>query len=261
MTRLPGYVPRDEAQWESRFIDVKGMTYHTRCSLTASAKGMNPIVLVHGLGMSGNYFMPTAERLAANGATVYVPDLPGHGKSDTPEAPLNVLGLADALIDWLDAMGIARVDLVGHSMGCQIAADAAVRFPTRVRRLVLIGPTIDPLHRNFCVQLLRALYACTFERPGLLLHVMAGYWRMGTRLWPEAIAMFHDPVVEKLSCIEQPVLLVRGQRDTIAPQRWLDQASQMTGAERVVTIPNWGHNVIYSAPDAVVAELRPFLGV
>ncbi len=84
MHSLSGYVLRDEAQWESRFIEVRGMTYHTRCSLTVSAKGMNPIVLVHGLGMSGDYFMPTAERLASKGAAVYVPDLPGHGKSDTP---------------------------------------------------------------------------------------------------------------------------------------------------------------------------------
>ncbi|MBS9404080.1 alpha/beta fold hydrolase [Halomonas sp. TRM85114] len=260
MTSLPGYVLRDEEQWGSRFIDVRGMTYHTRCRLTDSAKGTNPIVLVHGLGMSGNYFMPTAKRLPAKGAAVYVPDLPGHGKSDTPESPLNVLGLANALIDWLDTMGIARADLVGHSMGCQIVADVAVRFPNRVRRLALIGPTVDPSHRNIRAQLPRALYACTFERPGLLLHVMADYWRMGTRLWPEAIAMLHDPVIEKLSCVEQPVLLIRGQRDTITPQRWLDQVSQMTGAERVVIIPKWGHSVIYSAPDAVVAELRAFLG-
>ncbi len=260
MTRLPRYVLRDETQWESRFIDVGGMTYHTRCRPAASTQGMPPSVLVHGLGMSGDYFMPTAKRLAAKGAAVYVPDLPGHGKSDTPESPLDMTGLANALIDWLDAMGIARADLVGHSMGCQIVAEVAVRFPSRVRRLALIGPTVDPLHRNIRAQLPRALYACTFERPGLLLHVMADYWRMGTRLWPEVIAMLNDPVVEKFSCVEQPVLLIRGQRDAITPQRWLDQASQMTGAERVVTIPKWGHNVIYSAPDAVVAELRAFLG-
>ncbi|WP_167408836.1 alpha/beta fold hydrolase [Vreelandella sulfidaeris] len=260
MTSLPGDVLRDEAQWESLFSDVGGMTYHTRRSLTASAPGISPIVLVHGFGMSGGYLMPTAKRLAAKCAAVYVPDLPGHGKSDTPESPLNMLGLANALIDWLDAMDIAQADLVGHSMGCQIASDVSVRFPTRVRRLALIGPTVDPSHRNIRAQLPRALYACTFERPGLLLHFMADYWRMGTRLWPEAIAMLNYPIEEKLSCIEQPVLLIRGQRDKLAPQRWLDQASQMTGAERVVTIPNWGHNVIYSAPDAVVAELWSFLG-
>lgn len=260
MTSLPGDDLCDEAHWESLFFKVGGMTYHTRRSVTASAPGVNPIVLVHGLGMSGDYLMPTAKQLTAKGAAVYVPDLPGHGKSDTPQSPLNMLGLSNALIDWLDTMNIAQADLVGHSMGCQIASDVSVRFPSRVRRLALIGPTVDPSHRNIHTQLLRALYACSFERPGLLLHVMADYWRMGTRLWPEAIAMLHFPIEEKLSCLEQPVLLVRGQRDKIASQRWLDQASQMTGAERVVTIPNWGHNVIYSAPQAVVAELWPFLG-
>lgn len=87
MTSLPGDVLRDEAQCESLFSDVGGMTYYTRRSLTASAPGISPIVLVHGFGMSGGYLMPTAKRLAAKGAAVYVPDLPGHGKSDTPNRP------------------------------------------------------------------------------------------------------------------------------------------------------------------------------
>tara|TARA_R110000796_G_scaffold115490_1_gene227589 strand:+ start:3539 stop:3904 length:366 start_codon:yes stop_codon:yes gene_type:complete len=110
--------------------------------------------------------MPTAKRLAAKSAAVYVPDLPGHGKSDTPESPLNMPGLANALIDWLDAMDIAQADLVGHSMGCQIASDVSFRFPTRVRRLALIGPTVDPSHRNIHAQLLRAPYAAPSSAPG-----------------------------------------------------------------------------------------------
>lgn len=237
-------------------IGNKRLYAHYRAGITG--KESLPVVLVHGWGVSGAYFMPTAERLATNFA-VYVPDLPGHGRSDMPDAPLDVPGLARALIEWMDAMNIQRAALIGHSMGCQTVVEAAVRYPSRVERLALIGPTTEPAARNAPVQLLRAAYACSFERPGLIKHIVTDYFRMGWRLIPEAVAMLNDPIEEKLPGITQPVLLVRGQRDTIAPQHWLDQAARLAGAQRVAVIPGWGHNVNYSAADKLVAVLLPFL--
>lgn len=243
----------------STWVDVGGRRIHTRWNPMSVASARPPIVLVHGWGVSGGYFTPTAERLAQRGYTVYVPDLPGHGKSDTADAPLDIAGLADVLVGWLDAMGIDQADWVGHSMGCQMVVDVSVRYPSRVRRLALMGPTTDSAHCSAPAQFFRALYACAFDRPGLLYYLMTDYLRMGTRLWPEALAMLRDPVEEKLAKLTQPVLLMRGQYDAIAPQRWLERAAQRARAERVVTIPKWGHNINYSAPDAVVAELCDFL--
>lgn len=237
-------------------IGNKRLYAHYRAGPTG--KESLPVVLVHGWGVSGAYFVPTAERLATDFA-VYVPDLPGHGRSDMPEAPLDVPGLARALVEWMDVMGIQRAALVGHSMGCQTVVEAAVRFPSRVERLALIGPTTDPAARNAPVQLLRAAYACSFERPGLVKHIVTDYVRMGWRLIPEALAMLNDPIEEKLPGITQPVLLVRGQRDMIAPQRWLDQVARLAGAQRVAVIPGWGHSINYSAADKLVAVLLPFL--
>lgn len=86
-------------------------------------------VLVHGFGMSSSYFVPTAERLGTRFA-VYAPDLPGHGGSDTPRDALDVPQFADALIAWMNGVGIERTSLVGHSFGGQIAVDAAVHYPS-----------------------------------------------------------------------------------------------------------------------------------
>jgi pimeloyl-ACP methyl ester carboxylesterase len=66
------------------------------------------VVCVHGFGVSGRYFVPLARRLGARGP-VYVPDLPGHGRSGTPPAPLDVPGLAHALVRWMDVAGLRRV--------------------------------------------------------------------------------------------------------------------------------------------------------
>src|SRR5687768_4810028 len=78
------------------------------------------LVLVHGVGVSGRYMRPLMLRLGERGRA-WLPDLPGFGHSWKPAAPLDVAGLAQALLAWMDALGIGPVTLIGNSMGCQIA--------------------------------------------------------------------------------------------------------------------------------------------
>ncbi|MHB0774230.1 alpha/beta fold hydrolase [Halomonas sp. WWR20] len=238
-------------------VSVDGCSLYARYITSAERRAL-PVVLVHGLGVSGAYFGPTLERLGRE-FDVYAPDLPGHGRSGTPSHPLDIAGLAKALIGWLEAMGIERAMLVGHSLGCQTVVEAALRQPARIERLVLIGPTRDPAVHGLPVQFLRAVVACSFERPTLIRHFIRDYARMGSRLLPEARAMMEDPVEAKLSDLTQPVMLVRGGRDLIASQRWLDKMARLLRTDRITVIPGWGHNVNYSAAERLVASIRPFL--
>src|SRR5262245_52027362 len=95
-----------------------------------------PIVLVHGFGVSGTYMLPLARELAGR-FSVFVPDLPGYGRSDRPETPLGVDGLAAALAACLDALGLERPVLVANSFGCQVVTKLAATRPDRAGRLVL----------------------------------------------------------------------------------------------------------------------------
>jgi 2-hydroxy-6-oxonona-2,4-dienedioate hydrolase len=217
-----------------------------------------PVVLIHGFGMSGSYLMPTAKRLARFVA-VYVPDLPGHGKSDTPSEPLDIPTFADALIGWMNALWIERASLLGNSMGCQIAVDAALRYPTRVHRLVLVGPTVDPAVRSARDIFKRLLLTAVYERPSLHVLVARDYRRMGKRLLRELRFMLWDPVEVKLPDIVVPTLLVRGAKDRVASQQWLDEVARLVRADRVVVIPRRGHALSYSAARELVSAIVPFL--
>ena len=217
-----------------------------------------PVVLVHGWGMSGSYFIPTAERLAAE-FDVYALDLLGHGRSDTPRVPRDVAGLARTLLDWLEVMQLERVSLVGHSMGCQVAVEAALQEPERIDRLVLIGLTPDPRGRSTAEQIRRFAIGTAYERPSLNNHFMKDYTRMGPRLVPELRFMLRDPIEHKLPNVRQPVLLVRGEKDAIAPQRSIDEASRLLGGAPVAVIRGWGHAVQFSTPEQLVPAIRPFL--
>jgi pimeloyl-ACP methyl ester carboxylesterase len=225
---------------------------------TGAIRDAPPVVLVHGWGMSSSYFIPTAEWLAAT-FDVYAPDLLGHGRSDTPDVPRDVAGLARALLDWLDVMQLDRVSLVGHSMGCQIAVEAALQQPGRVDRLVLIGLTPDPQGRSKAEQFRRFAIGGAYERPSLNNHMIKDYSRMGRRLVPEFRFMLKDPIEHKLPQVTARVMLVRGEKDPVVPQRWMDEAARLVRAERVAVIPGWGHAVNFSAAEELVAAIQPFL--
>jgi 2-hydroxy-6-oxonona-2,4-dienedioate hydrolase len=236
---------------------VEGRRIFARASQGPAADGP-PVVLVHGYGMSSSYMAPIAKRLAAE-HTVYAPDLPGHGRSDSPGRPLSIPGLAESLRAWMDAAGISRAAFLGNSMGCQVIAELAVRHPERIDRLILIGPTVDPAARTLGRELPRLLEDGAAERLSLILLVARAYSRDLRRLHEEMDAVLADRIEEKLPRIAAPSLVVRGERDAVAPQAWAEEVASLLGAEAVRVIPGKGHAPNYSAPDELMRILRPFL--
>src|ERR1051326_8597469 len=104
---------------ESRWVRVNDMVLHTRFSVAPVPPEAPPIVLVHGLSVSSAYMVPTAERLASY-HPIYVPDLPGYGKSTKPSRVLSVPELSEVLVAWMRAVELERAVFLGNSLGCQI---------------------------------------------------------------------------------------------------------------------------------------------
>ena len=218
-----------------------------------------PIVLVHGFGIASSYFLPLAARLSRH-AAVYVPELPGHGRSSHDVRPLDIPELADALVKWTDAMGLTAVVLIGHSLGCQIVAEVAARHALRVTGLVLIGPTSDPSGRTVLRQLGRLAASWLFERSTLAILMLVDYTRAGIRvLRAERASMLSHDMEGVLPRVSAPALVVRGGRDAVAPQRWAETLSRLLGAPAPAVIPGWGHAVHYDAPDAVADVVLPLV--
>ncbi len=97
------------------------------------------VVLVHGLGGRAEDWRDLSPYFAKAGVRVYMPDLPGFGRSDKPaEFSYSVQDQAAMVVGFLDAMGLKQVDLGGWSMGGWIVQRVAINHPERVRRLILI---------------------------------------------------------------------------------------------------------------------------
>ena len=84
---------------------------------------------------------PNVSRLFA---VSIVPDLPGFGRSEKPPHILTIAGMADALADWMRVVGLKRAVILGHSLGCQVAARFAARYPEMTLGVILVSPTMDP---------------------------------------------------------------------------------------------------------------------
>jgi pimeloyl-ACP methyl ester carboxylesterase len=95
-----------------------------------------PVLLLHGMGDDARTWDRFAGELAAAGRQAIALDQRGHGESSHPGEYSIDLMRAD-VIAFLDHLGIARADLVGHSMGGRVATIVACDHPSRVRRLVV----------------------------------------------------------------------------------------------------------------------------
>jgi 2-hydroxy-6-oxonona-2,4-dienedioate hydrolase len=212
------------------------------------------VVLLHGLVVSSRYMSPLGRALAPL-ATVFAPDMPGFGRSDDPGRVLDVPALAGHLGEWLDVQNLDEVVLVANSFGCQYAARLVAADPKRVRKLVLLGPTMDPSQRTAPRQALRWLATCPSEPPSLGLVIARDLVDCGPI---RAALTFHyalrHAIEHDLPQIAVETVVVRGGRDLVASQRWCEQATALLPKGRLVEIPRAGHALNYNSPDRV-AEL------
>lgn len=248
----------EHGMFRSTTIDVEGVPIHSVVSRPTPATDAPPVVLVHGLALSGRYMMPTAELLARH-YQVHVPDFPGFGDSGKPDRILDVRRLADALAAWMEAAAIGRAMLLGNSFGCQIIADLAARHPERVARAVLQGPTTPPNERSWVQQFIRWQQNSPYNPPEMEKIASADYKKCGLL---RAFVTFHyslrDAIEHKLPLIQAPMLVVRGALDPICRQGWAEDVARRLPRGRLAIIPDVAHTLVFTAPQALSAVSRSF---
>jgi pyruvate dehydrogenase E2 component (dihydrolipoamide acetyltransferase) len=198
-----------------------------------------PIVFIHGFGGDLNNWQFNQEALAAARPT-YALDLPGHGGStkDLGAGQADVGALAAAVLDFLDATGVARAHLVGHSLGGAIALHLALNHPDRVASVTAIcaaglGPEINMAYID-------------------------GFMAAGRRkqLQPVLEMLVADPAMVSREMIEDVLKFKRLDGVETALNRIIDgtfaggqQALQMTGQLGELTMPV---QVIWGRQDQVI---------
>ena len=241
-----------------------------------------PLVVLHGIGSGAASWAAQLEALSDR-FRVIAWDAPGYGGSDrlAPDTPA-AMDYADTLAAFLDALGIERCRLVGHSLGALMACAFARRWPERVAGLMIADPAAgyanaDPETRATRMDARLGLLdrlgprGMADERSGVLLsetaspeardrvrEVMAQIRPDGYR---QAVAMlFGGDIHADAREIRMPVLVVCGGDDTVTPPAGCRAVAGSFPQARFEILPGLGHASYVEGPDAFNAALLAHFG-
>ncbi|MBK6320916.1 alpha/beta fold hydrolase [Candidatus Aalborgicola defluviihabitans] len=245
------------------------------------------VVFIHGVLNDHSVWILQSRYLANHGYNVLAVDLPGHCRS-AGEAPSSVEEAADFIAALLDAAGVQKAALVGHSWGSLIALEAAARLKERVTHLVLVGTAfpmkVSPMlieaslnEPEKALSMVNVFSRSTLAAPPSVLG--AGTWVYGTGMAlgrrvlasNTAVNVFHRGFVAcdryangevAITTITCPVLFVLGAQDQMtmakSAQPLITKARASGKAVRVTTLPV-GHHQMSETPEATLFAIRDFL--
>ncbi|MGB6975340.1 MAG: alpha/beta hydrolase [Terracidiphilus sp.] len=239
---------------QSRTATVEGIRVHY--CVAGRVKGP-VVVLVHGLGGRAEDWANLAPYLTHAGFRVYMPDLPGYGQSAKPASfSYSVPDEAGAVVGFLDAMGLKRVDLGGWSMGGWVTQLVAVEHPERVKRLMLFdsaGLYVKPKWDTSVfapkdeaeVNELNALLTPNapkvpeFVAKDILRSTRQDGWVIQRAM--AAMLTGKDTTDAMLPKLTMPVLLIWGQKDEIMPVEQGETIHRLIPQSELDVISGCGH--------------------
>ncbi|MCU1658901.1 MAG: Pimeloyl-ACP methyl ester carboxylesterase [Pseudonocardiales bacterium] len=241
----------------------------------AGPAGGAVLLLMHGLASDSDTWDRAIGPLADRGLRVIALDLLGHGQSDKPAGGYLLGDFADSLAAFLEAVGIERATLCGHSLGGAIAVHFGYHYPDLVERLVLVsagglGREVHPMLRAAALPgapamlelAMRPRLARMYRQPALHRALrltpenLANLRRAGRALGdpPGRAAFFAAlrgviaPAGQRGSFIEMrylaehvPTMLVWSERDDVIPVAHAHAARDHLPGSRLVVFPGGGH--------------------
>ncbi len=254
------WAPGVDPGWPGRFwiterYDDDDARWHARIS-DSGERTVRPVVLIHGLIVSGSYFRPVANFLDDH-LRLYVPDLPGFGRSVSHTGIWTLERLATGLARWLDVHGLRDAMLVSNSLGCQVLTMLAERRPDLVHTLVLVAPTMDPTAASIPRLMLRGLIDVPRETSSLWRVWLPDLVRAGPR---RGFLTLHwgiaDRQEERFPRVLAKVIVVGGEYDPIVPPEWVRAMAAMLPNARALIIPKAPHAMNYSNPRELARIIR-----
>lgn len=214
--------------------------------------------------------------LLAKQRRVVAPSHPGFGKSSLPDWIDSVDDIVHIYLEFMDRVGLDKVDVMGCSIGGWIAADIATKIPERIGRLVLVAPvgvktgTPDKLD-------VPDMFAMPQEKLAkLLFHDPEKYRPDLKAMSDEQIATMvrnretlaliswepymHNPKLKhRLHRVNVPTLLLRGESDGLVSADYLDRYARLFPNAKTATIAAAGHAPQIEQPEAFAATVLKFL--
>jgi len=240
-----------------------------------------PLLLVHGLGMSGEMFEPIVEPLAKRHRLI-IPDLRGCGKSRNLPLPYSVRQQAADLAALLDHLGIASSDALGYSQGGPVVQEFALDYPAKVRRLILsntyaynMATVREKLEGHIVPLLIRLLGVPLFvklmisqglkqipkEQAAWVAKLIAHTWgeadaKSIVLAWKEAMAFDSRSRLHEIRC---PTLVIAGSNDNAVPIHHAKMLHDGIAGSKLVSITGADHALLWAHSEEWLERVSEFL--
>ena len=269
--------PIDQAGWTSLKKEVRLPNGVKLAYVELGNPNGAPVLLLHGYTDTSRSWSLIAPYL--DGYRLLIPDQRGHGAADAPACCYSLSNYADDARLFLDALGVRRAAVAGHSMGSMVAITMAAEYPERVSKLVLIGSTaLAPVKRGeWLYDQVAALRApldpgsqfmrdwhpgnqptpvdAAFAKAAMdeVLAVPLHVWRAVMR------ELAYLPVGRHAEDVKAPVLILSGGKDPLFPaEHHAALLKAFPGAQGHV-FPALGHNPLWEKPAELGAITARFL--
>ena len=233
-----------------------------------------PVVLLHGAYMSTGAMQPLLSDLAKSRQIIAV-DLQGHGRTADIDRPLQYEQMADDVAALLEHLGISQADIVGYSMGGNVALQLAIRHPDLVRKLVVASgqyrldgmyPEVIAGIAELTPEIMRGTpwyeeYANVAPNPEDFPTLVEKLKRLDAEefAWPE----------EDIQAIAAPTLLIYGDADVFRPEHMVELFRLLGGGvpgdltglpkARLAVLPGTTHITVMNRIDWLLPMITEFL--
>jgi pimeloyl-ACP methyl ester carboxylesterase len=268
---LENTVPAEQlADADSRFIEVNGINVHYK----TFGQGEPTFILLHGFGASVFSWREVTGPLSKYG-TVIAYDRPAFGLTERPlkwegESPYSLQSQVNLVIGFMDKLNVKKAILVGNSAGGTVSLQVALQHPERVQALILVDAAVyagggapawvTPILKTPQLNHLGPLFARQLQAQGVEFiktawhdpskitpDIFAGYEKplqienWDKALWQLTVASQSSDIVNRLSEITMPTLVITGDDDRIVPtEQSLRLAKEIPNAKLSV-IAQSGH--------------------
>ena len=228
----------------------------------------DPLLLLHGWGVSGEIFKQLFHRLAAD-RFVRVIDFPGFGQSEPPPPDWGSVEYGELINSILEKWDCGRTDIIAHSFGARAALRLCVNHPEKINRLVLTGAAgIKPHREAPFSKLLLAKGAKLIGKLGA-----PGEWvkrtiygKIGSTdylnagvMRPILVRVVNEDILPLLPQIKHETLLIWGEKDRETPHEMARKMNSGLSNSRLEIIAGAGHFAFADEPETFYNLVDSFL--
>ncbi len=227
------------------------------------------LIMLHGWGQDVSTFWPSLDLLKDN-FTLWLIDLPGFGRSDSPQKTYDTKDYAKVLAEFIKINKIKNPNILGHSFGGKITIKFTALYPYLVNKIILVGASgikpVPSLRRTLILPLAKIIHFLIPDILNLKTIIRKKFYRKIESDYENAGLMketllktIREDLTEDLKKINNLALIIWGEEDRAVPIRYGIQMYRLIKNSKLVTLEGRGHFLHVHDPERFTYYVKDFI--